>query len=198
MSVSVIADALSGVADYFEKLPDVATQAAALAINTVSQREALPMIRREMRDQLDFPEGYLETQDRLAVVRKANRNTLSATIRGRDRPTSLARFRTPGQNSANTRGRGVAVKLKRGQTRKLRKGFLLPLRNGNVGLAVRLKPGETLTNSSAAVELGNNVYLLYGPSVDQVFQTVSGDVGPKVIDSVANEFFRQFARLSSG
>lgn len=198
MSVSVIANALGEVADYFEKLPELATQAAALAINTVSQREALPMIRREMRDQLDFPEGYLESKDRLSVVRKATRNTLSATIRGRDRATSLARFRIGGQNPANTRGRGVRLQVKRGQTRVLRKAFLINLRGGNTGLAVRLKPGESLKNSSGAVELANNVYLLYGPSVDQVFQTVSGDVAPNVLDSVTNEFLRQLARLSSG
>lgn len=198
MTVSVIADALSDVASYFEKLPEVATQAAALAINTVSTRQALPMIRREMRDQLSFPEGYLETSDRLAVVRKATRNTLQATIRGRDRATSLARFRTGGQNPANTRGRGVRLQLKRGQTRILRKAFLINLRGGNTGLAVRLKPGESLQNSTGAVELAANVYLLYGPSVDQVFQTVSGDVAPNLLDQATNEFFRQYARLSNG
>ena len=198
MSVSVIADALSDVADYFEKLPEVATQAAALAINTVSQRQALPAIRKEMRDQLNFPEGYLETQDRLSVVRKASKNVLSATIRGRDRATSLARFRIGGQTPANTRGRGVRLQVKRGQTRVLRKAFLVNLRGGNTGLAVRLKPGESLSNSTGAVQLAENVYLLYGPSVDQVFQTVSADVAPSVLDSVTNEFFRQLARLSSG
>lgn len=198
MSVSVIAEALSEVADYFEKLPEVATQAAALAINTVSQREALPMIRSEMRDQLNFPEGYLETGNRLSVVRKATRNTLSATIRGRDRATSLARFRTGGQTPVNTRGRGVRLQVKRGQTRVLRKAFLVKLRGGNIGLAVRLKPGESLANSTGAVEIFENVYLLYGPSVDQVFRTVADDVGPNVLDSVTTEFFRQFARLSSG
>lgn len=198
MSVSVIADALGDAARYFEQLPDIAPQAAALAINTVSQREALPMVRREMREQLDFPEGYLETNNRLAVVRKASKTTLQATIRGRDRATSLARFRIGGQNPANTRGRGVRVQLKRGQTRLLRKAFLINLRGGNTGLAVRLKPGESLQNSSGAVQLADNLYLLYGPSVDQIFKTVSGDVAPNVLDSVANEFFRQLTRLSNG
>ena len=198
MSVSVIADALGDAARYFEQLPEIAPQAAALAINTVSQREALPMIRSEMREQLEFPQGYLETKDRLAIVRKATKGALQATIRGRDRATSLARFRVGGQNPANTRGRGVRVQLKRGQTRLMRKGFLVNLRGGNMGLAVRLKPGESLQNSTGAVELANNVYLLYGPSVDQVFRTVSGDVAPNVLDSVANEFFRQLSRLSNG
>jgi len=198
MSASIVAQALDDVVRYFEELPEVATQAAALAINTVSQRQALPEIRKVMREQLDFPEGYLESPKRLRVARKATRNVLQATIRGRDEPTSLARFRTPGQDVKNTRGRGVRVKLKRGQTRLLRKGFLVNLRGGNTGLAVRLKPGEALTNSSAAVELANNVYLLYGPSVDQVFRTVSSDVAPSVTKNVTTEFFRQFSRLSRG
>ena len=203
MAVSVIADALTDMQKYVDALPDVAMQAAALAINTTAQRKALPDIRAEMRKQLAFPEGYLEQSDgtgrpRLSVSRKATMADPQGTISARDRATALARFRTAGQDPRNTRGLGVRVQVKPGRTRLLKKAFLVKLRNGNMGLAVRLKPGDTLANSSGAVALSKNVYLLYGPSVDQVFRGVAVDVTPKVLSDVASEFLRQFARLSRG
>ena len=75
--------------------------------------------------------------------------------------------------------------------------FLVRLKNNNIGLAVRLKPGEVLQNSEKAVRLDNNVYLLYGPSVDQVFRSVADDITPSIQQSVSRQFFRQFTRLSS-
>ena len=90
MTVGVIADALSDVARYFEALPEIATQAAFLAIND-SADDALPEARREMSKQINFPKRYLSAQ-RLAVKSRASRSKLEAVISGRDRPTSLARF----------------------------------------------------------------------------------------------------------
>lgn len=203
MSVSVIAEALGDVQRYFEQLPEIAMQAATMAINSTAERKALPDIRAEMREQLSFPSGYLEGSDgsgkkRLSVSRKASKGNPSAAISGRDRATSLARFRMPGQDAKNTRNLGVRVRVKPGYTRTLKKAFLITLRNGNMGLAVRLKPGDKLANSSAAKLLSNNVYLLYGPSVDQVFRSVATDVTPEVLSDVTSEFLRQFARLSRG
>lgn len=182
---------------YFEQLPDIAEDAAVFAINDVVDRDGQVEVRREMRRQVDFPAGYLELAGRLRVGRRARRGMLEATIAGRDRPTSLARF-AAGQTPANTRGRGVHVKIKKGQTRVLRKAFMVPLKNGNTGVAVRLKPGETLKNSEKAVRLDNNVYLLYGPSVDQVFKGVAEDVSPRITEFLAKRFFNHFTRLTSG
>jgi hypothetical protein len=196
MSVSVIADALASTVKYFEDFPELASKAMSVTLNQVSSREALPLIRKEMRSQVNFPKGYLEMPDRLFVARKANKQSLETVIRGRDQATSLARFRAPGQDVTNTRGRGVRVQVSRGQTAVMRRAFLVKLRNGNMGLAIRLKPGEQIRNTTGAKSLENNVYLLYGPSVDQVFRTVAGDVAPDVLESVTREFFRQFARMS--
>jgi hypothetical protein len=198
MTVAVIANALAETQRFFEQMPDIAEQAAVFAINTVATREALPEIRKTMRSQIEFPGGYLESGDRLTVARKAAKGRMEAVIRGRDRATSLARFRAPGQTPQNTRGFPIKLAVKRGQTALVKRGFLVTLRNGNIGLAVRLKKGETLKNSDKAVQLANNVYLLYGPSVDQVFRSVAGDVAPAIKDSVTTEFFRQFARLTNG
>lgn len=195
MTAFIEARALDSLKTYFEQLPDIAEQAAILAINETAQREGLTAIRKDMRDQVNFPSGYLEG-DRLKVSRRAASGSLEAVIRGRDRPTSLARF-AQGQTPENTRGRGVRVQVKNGRVQVLRKAFLVKLRNGNVGLAVRLKPGESLKNSEKAVKLAENVYLLYGPSVDQVFRGVAEDRSGDIAEMVTSKFLRQFARLST-
>lgn len=196
MSAFIQVSALDDLKRYFTQLPDIAEQAAVLAINETASREGLTLIRKDMRDQVNFPSGYLEG-DRLKVTRKAGKGSLEAVVRGRDRATSLARF-AKGQTPANTRGRGVRVQVKNGRVQVLRKAFLVPLRNGNTGLAVRLKPGEKIKNSTGSVQMAENLYLLYGPSVDQVFRGVAEDRSGDLMNMVSSKFLRQFARLSRG
>lgn len=194
MTVAVIASALDDLKSYFEALPDIATEAAFLAVNDTA-RDTIPTARRAMTSQVNFPKGYLSTE-RLGIQRKATRNSLEAVIAGRDRPTSLARF-APGATPENSKRRPLFVEVKTGQRVKLKRAFLVRLRNNNIGLAVRLPPGQTLQNSEKAVRLDNNVYLLYGPSVDQVFRGVAEDLTPDISAMVSRNFLRQFARLST-
>ncbi|WP_329502985.1 hypothetical protein PCP35_09245 [Pseudomonas aeruginosa] len=193
-------------ADYFERMPEDVTQAVRMAINDVAKGPALRRAREEVGDQVNFPAGYL-TGDRLGVSKLARNHDLEAVITGRDRPTSLARFvrnPRPGQ-------RGVMVEVHKGSAQYMKKAFLLRLRSGrvmdgqtfNIGLAIRLAPGEKIHNRREAANvnyssLGNGVVLLYGPSVDQVFRSVSDDIAPEVGDMAVAEFWRQFARLTNG
>lgn len=195
MSASIVAKALPDIARYFEALPDVTLDAAVLAINDTAN-QSLPSMSRKMRAQIAFPAGYLSAE-RFGIRRKASRATLEAIISGRDRPTSLARFAS-GATPENSRGRKIFVKVKPGQTQTLDKAFLVRLKNNNIGLAVRLRPGQRLRNSEKAVRLENNVYLLYGPSVDQVLQDVSAQELPLIADRGGKNFLRQFARLTRG
>jgi len=194
MSAAITATGLKDAARFFESFPDIAEEAATLAINDTVDREGMTLIKRDMRDQVNFPSGYLEG-DRLKVTRRASRKSLEAVIRGRDRPTSLARFAS-GQNPKNTRGQGVRVSVQRGKAKLMRKAFMVTLKNGNVGLAVRLKPGERMRETTAAQRLEDNVWLLYGPSVDQVFRGVADDRADDLAEIMTQKFFRQFGRLS--
>lgn len=195
MSASITATALKDTARFFEELPDIAEQAAVFAINDTVQGEGMTLIKRDMRDQINFPSGYLEGE-RLRVARKATRGRLEAVIRGRDRPTSLARF-APGNTPENSRGRPITVRVQRGKSKVLRGAFLVRLnKRQSIGLAVRLKPGETLRETEGAKRLANNVYLLYGPSVDQVFGGVIEDQSQNILEIVGRNFLRQFGRLS--
>lgn len=198
MSVSILADTIEDLEKYFLKLPDIATDAARLAINDVAANEGLAILRNEVYQEIAFPKGYLE-EDRLKLRRRATNSRLEAVISARDRATSLARFAT-GQTPANTRGKGVSIEVKRGSRKLLKKAFLVNLNNGNTGLAIRLKPGEKIGNKREMkmVAFGKGAYLLYGPSVDQVFRDVADQAAPEIGNMVAKEFFRQFTRLSRG
>ena len=207
MSVTVEYDALEDLSTYIEGFPDAARQSARIALNDVAEGEGLAVYRKAILEQVDFEEGYLTT-DRLGVTSKARDTNLAVTITGRQRATSLARF-ARGQTVQSTRKKGVRVKvsatgsggfMKNAWLVRLRKGSSISRDGFNVGLAIRLQPGERLRNKREvrSVQLDQNVYLLYGPSVDQVFRDVAVTDTPVVLEKVGNEFFRQFFRLSKG
>lgn len=208
MSTRIVATGLEDFEEFLQLAPDAVPEAARLAINDVAKRSGLNLARREMTEQVNFPSGYL-SNDRLAVTKLARNDDLEAIITGRDRPTSLARFATgpirPGQ-------RGVRVAVRKGGSVMMRKAFVVPLygRSGdgsNLGLAIRLKPGERIYGKRETGNFDYNVFkrdkngtvvLLYGPSVDQVFRSVADDIAPELADDVTSEFFRQFARMTNG
>ena len=72
----------------------------------------------------------------------------------------------------------------------MNRAFLMNLRSGNLGLAVRLAPGERIDNKRRMVQMSNGLYLLYGPSVDQVFRSVAEDVSADAGDFLEQEFLR--------
>lgn len=207
MSVTVIADAFEQLEQYFTGLPEITTQAARIAINDTARGPAMKLARMRMNEEINFPSGYLN-KDRLFINKLATNADLEASITGRDRATSLARFATNGQ--IGKRG-PIHVQVSRGKSTTLKKAFLIKLRAGktmdgttfNVGLAIRLAPGEKIQNKTMPANTfsstlgGGSIALLYGPSVDQVFKGVSSDISGNVADELATEFFRQFERLSN-
>lgn len=190
---------------FLEDAPDRTRKAAALSINDVLAGTGLKTYRNEILNQVDFPPGYLDDPERFGVGQRATPNRLIASLYARQRPTSLARFATSG--TVGSKG-GISVKVaKRGAGGTFKRGFLVRLRagtsldGGNIGLAVRLDPGQQLNKSdqSRMVHLEANVVLLYGPSIDQVLNNSVADKStPEVVDQIAAEFYRQFARLSDG
>lgn len=170
-------------------------RAAARAINYASDR-ARTSGAKEIRKQVSFPAAYLTpSQGRLSVARKASEQSLEGVITARHRATSLARFvvnGTPGKT-------GVQVQVKPGKTEQLARAFLIRLRSGNadidtasnLGLAVRTNRGEKPSKAYRPVQIAENLFLVYGPSVSQVFKTVREDIEPAAQADLADEFFRQ-------
>lgn len=168
-------------------------QVASQAINRTTERfraTAAKMIRQ----QVAFPAAYLApTGDRLIVDKHANAQDLSAYIRGRSRPTSLARFAMGGRVGAR---RGARVQVQPGLVRFLPKGFFINLRSGNtdtkgnLGLAIRLREGQVPHSAYKPKLIGRGLWLLYGPSIDQVFDDVADEVSPAAADFLSAEFLR--------
>lgn len=201
MTLTILSEALAGEIDYFRRLPDVANMAARMALNDVARGSGMKLLRAAIEKQVHFPPGYVNN-DRLFVSQPARNDKLEVHITARQRPTSLARFAQGA--TLGKRGGGVKVEVHHGSLRPMKSAFLVRLRAGaalsneqfNVGLAIRLKPGQRLVNKRVQTQLGHNVYLLYGPSIDQVFREVAAEEAPHITPLVENEFLRQFTRLA--
>lgn len=216
MTIEVATRGLKELLEYFERLPHIAEEASILAVNdsaAFSQRTG----SKGIRSQVNLTAGYLGSPNdgagaRLGITKRAHAGDVEAVVRGRERPTSLARFavgtKTPGRRTA---GRPVRVKVAAsGAARVMPGAWLVRLRSGrnmdddnfNLGLAVRLRPGQRLNKREMSTPIGapskdgSRVYLLYGPSVAQVFREVAQTLQDPVSDRVESEFIRQFERLS--
>lgn len=206
MSARVTAVNVLDIEQFLAEQPATVRAAARIAINQTATRKAVPRFRQSMADEVNFPKGYLNDPSRFGVTKQARDDDLEAAITARFRPTSLARFAEGSEEGARRTG-GVNVKVDRGGgARRINRAFFVKLRRGgdtsdgfNLGLAIRLKPGETLRGrkkGASGVRLAEDLYLLYGPSVDQVFREASVAESPAVADDLQTEFVRQYVRLT--
>ena len=177
-----------------ENLPQQVALAAQRAINKIVDRSKAESAR-QIRKKVNFPARYVTGEKgRLSITKKASANSLEAVIRGRERPTSLAQFAS---NKAIGQA-GVFVEVTPGKNVKMKKAFLLRLPQGstltdtqyNLGLAVRLRDGERVLNKKHMISMGKGLYLLYGPSVSQVFADVAEEQAPVAAAALEREFFR--------
>lgn len=196
--------AIEGLEDIdLENAPERIRKFASRAVNATARRTRTESAR-EMRREVDFRARYLTgAQGRLQVARFASPGKLEATIRGRDRPTSLARFI---KGTARHGKQGVNVQVAPGSTRRMGRAFVMKLKSENIGLAIRLRPGERVENKKAMIRAAYtsvagrrasdaNLYLLYGPSVDQVFSNVARDISPDAARKLEDEFARLVGAL---
>jgi hypothetical protein len=186
---------LDQVLGYVEEIPAKQRRAAVQAINKTADRGRAHGARVIMQ-QVNFPAAYLNpTQNRLVVDRKANGNNLEAAIAGRARPTSLARFVVGNPQPRSGDEISVAIKMGAG-AKRLERAFMVKLRSGNtdtknnLGLAVRTGNGVKPSNAYKPINLGGGAYLLYGPSVSQVFKSVRFDIEPDTLKYLGDEYDR--------
>lgn len=176
--------------------------AAVRAINKVA-RDARAQAARLIRNEVNLPARYVSpAQRRLWVSQQAKGNKLEARIEAQGRATSLAQFVSGNSKPGKP---GVYVEISPGKARFLKKAFLIKLPQGaspvtdtkfNLGLAVRLKPGETLKNKISARRVEKGLYVLYGPSVNQVFRANDGEgIANEMTPSVAGKLEAEFIRL---
>lgn len=177
-------------------------KAARIAVNQAAT-SGRTEFARQVRREVNLPASYVQPAGkRLYVSKQATNSDLEAVVTARSRNTSLARFATD-QSSLRQRGRGQRVEVKPGVVRTLPGAFLVRLRGGsatdsknNLGLAVRTKDGRPPPGYKPK-KLGENVWLLYGPSVASILYSernrggVATDLSPEVANKLENEFWRQ-------
>lgn len=183
--------------DSLEDIPSKVAVAATRAINRTADRSRAQSAR-EILSQVNFPDNYVRAKNskRLRVSKKAKQKDLEAIITSQARPTSLARFAT-----AITK-RGVNVAVKPGGSKLIPNAFLIRLKAGsadldtksNQGLAVRTRKGVAPPSAYKPKKISDNLWLLYGPSINQVFGGDRG-VAKKVTPATANFLEREFNRL---
>lgn len=201
MTYQIEAKGLDGFREVLEALGAAVEPAAALALNEAA-RYGRRLGSEQIRREVNLKAGYIDA-GRLQVTRRADASNLEAVITARDRPTSLARF---GQGSPRFGAQRVAPRVRvkaSGGSSTLKRGFYLRLRRGNsvvssenanIGLAIRLKEGERVENKSQMASIGDGVYLLYAPSVGQVFRGVSERIAEDVGIQAANRFAHHIGR----
>lgn len=176
--------------------PEKVKNAARMSLNRVAAR-ARTKSDRMLREQIAFPARYLGKA--VWVQKKASNASLEAIVRGQGRPTALSRFAgrsKPPAPGRGQRGGGVGVTVKPGQRKFIKRAFLIRLKNDNTGLAVRTSGGRP-SNAYRPKQIGKNLYLLYGPSVDQALLDARGQGGiyDEISQETLDEWDREFARL---
>lgn len=217
----VSVDGVANLTNFVASLPGVVTKAKDLATIDATRfafAESSREIRKEIRVTPEYLGNAANGGNRLKLGYAYEGGTRIGVIKGRKRATSLARFilgvpsfirGAASRVQVKPGGKIVSQIAVKGGSRasapvfalKLNKGASLTEDNYNVGLAVRLKPGEIPQRKVEFLETvysksDPNLVLLYGPSINQVFY----DVAPAVSDPVARQlndaFLRQFERLT--
>ena len=181
---------------------DSRRKAAVMALNKVA-RDARSQAAKMIRQDVNLPARYVgPAQQRLYVSKNASGGSLEAKITAQGRATSLAQF----VNGAPRAGKpGVYVEVSPGKARFMKRAFLIKLPQGaspitdtkfNLGLAIRLRSGEKLKNKISARRVEKGLYVLYGPSVSQVFRANDGEgVATDMVPDVAAKLEAEFRRL---
>lgn len=178
--------------NYFEAMPERTNKAASLAINRVAERQAQTLIKREMLRNIAFKYGYVTKH--ITVGRYASPSSPYAVIEAKDTPTTLFRF--TGMSVIPNRKTTVKVTVGTGRTKMMAGAFYATIK-GSPQVMIRTKdnsPPRGITRGGGK-EIAPHLWLLYAPSVDQVFRMVADDEIPAIEQELVYEFERQFARL---
>lgn len=208
MTVFVDGSGLTAISDFvLSRFPNAVKRAMQLSVNDTA-RDALKLGGDAMRKQVRFPDDYLNQPERFWISQFATADNAEAHITARSRATSLRRFAVGDPTPDSTRGHGgkgqqalgIQVEVRPGNVINFRSGFVIPLRpvaemgGVNYGIAVKLKAGQVPPIKKSVfseAQLGHAYYILYGPSVDQVFKGVAKDIAPEVTSRLDAEFQRQ-------
>lgn len=199
--ITVAVFGIKDIADIRAHLPGV-ERAVARAVRDTTNF-AFKDAKKEMQKQVAWPKGYLNEQ-RFSKSVHGRGSAVQGKISARFRATSLARFATSRSSlfsgkGPKARARELSVTVKPGRTKVVQRGFLMKLRNGNIGLAVALLPGQRETGRYEwKTKDGRTIRMLYGPSVDQVFRSVSKEDSRKYARHMNDRFVELLEKGAKG
>lgn len=197
MTITITAD-FASVEDLVKGLENTAAVLAVsgtAAVNAVATG-ATTRSKVEVRNEVALPTDYVESRITMRAATSANP---VATITGRDRPTTLARYNTQqlvtaakrkgGKGDARRgipagmKAAGISVNVKKGAPRgNLPHAFFIPLRagaaSGGNGMGVFTRKDGRLRHR-------------YGPSIDQILRGVWRDMVPDVTNDLETELLRE-------
>ena len=197
MSVRLVIQGLDEVMRMAKEAGRLDQDIQRIAVQAVNHAAETGRTRAQQRGEREiaYPNGYLAPgAKRLQVTQKAQLGRVQATIIGRERPTSLARFAT----STKATDQGVLVQVKKGKTKRLKRAFFMKLRRGtsetqnNLGLAIRLPKGKQPNVAYKPKEIAPGLFLLYGPSVNQMLRVLAEN---GLTRDIAKEAENEFVRL---
>ncbi len=202
MSAVSQADDLTVDLSFFHELP-AQLQAIGTAVVNAAAVQGRTEAVKLMRESVNLPETYI--RDKLRIVKATRGGNPEAVIRAERRPVLLSRFASRQLVRAAKRAKGdplrgiakgrkqagISVKVKRsGGRAKMPGAFFIPIRankvEGGNGMALAVRTGT-----------GRDDYeIKYGPSVDQMFQSVRDQVGPELLDQMLDAFLARLEKLA--
>lgn len=189
---AVMVEGLNNLED-LANLPEMVVKKARAAISRTTQH-ARTVSSDQMRREVNFSARYLVGANGKLTM-SVDPEKLQGIISAKHRPTSLARF----AKSKTTGKAGASVEVAPGRAVKMPRAFLIKLPQGavktetvyNLGLAIRLKPDElSKFKKKYWASLGGGLYLLYGPSVSQIFEKVATQNQEYISKFLEREFTR--------
>lgn len=197
--ITVSERGIDGIQKYLEKYPAVAKQAALLAVSDTAQW-ARTYVKRTASLAVRLPPEVM-SGGKFTV--KVDRKAMSATVSASKNVMGLSRFVTS-ERKAGAKYPSTKIKIGGGVKQWGHPGvkggdyaFLIPTPNGADGVALALRTKTPPRNTRAARKIGRDLYLLYGPSLDQIFGRYMPTLVPRVETYLQAEFARQFRRLNT-
>jgi hypothetical protein len=193
--ITVASGAIAGLENALARFPVAAKQAAVLAVNdTVDWSKT--QIKAGIKQQVNLPEDSI-TPARFGIRQRATSGRLEAVLSASNAPLGLIRFVT----SARVRGaKNIRVRIKpRGKEQVLDKAFLIPTPGAPGAFALAIRAPGGLSKSRAARRIpGTDIYILSGPSPNQLLGNLAPALVPQIETRLSREWQRQFARLVRG
>jgi len=193
--IVVSSSGIQGLEDAIRRFPEAAKQAAKFAVNDTIEWSRV-RIKAGIMQQIAVPEDSI-TPARFGITRRASTSSLEARLSASNQGLGLIRFVTSPRVS---RAKSPTVRIKPGGASvKMDRAFLIPTPKapGSFALAVRAPGG--LAKSRAARRIPNSdVYILSGPSPNQLLANIAPTLLPVIQTRLQQEYARQFERLNRG